>query len=69
VSAQVEVLLPCPFCNSSDLIFFDPFEGDSETERVLCRGCNAEGPFYGGTDSTDQREGAMLWNRRAGVPS
>lgn len=59
------VLEPCPFCGTNDrLRIYNPFDDDSETEVVTCDQCNAEGPYYGCSDSTSETEAIELWNRR-----
>jgi uncharacterized Zn finger protein (UPF0148 family) len=53
---------PCPFCRCDFLFFKDG--------AVACDNCEAEGPFVGHFDSTDdevserRKEAIVKWNRR-----
>lgn len=58
-------MLPCPFCGGTNLHIRAPFEDDAETMVVDCDDCNATGPYYGGSDSTQHHEAMTLWNARA----
>ena len=63
---QVE-LKPCPFCGETErLSVTHPFDEDDETALVDCDRCNAQGPYYGGSDSTSPEEAIAGWNRRVG---
>ena len=63
---QKPTLLPCPFCGNNDkLRIYVPFAEDKETSVVTCDQCNAEGPYFGGSDSQSEDEAIAAWNRRA----
>jgi len=53
-------LLPCPFCNGKAYLA----DLGDETSAVACENCNAQGGYYGGSDSTSPLEAAKMWNRR-----
>ncbi len=59
-----EVLLPCPFCGSDEIMAFcDPDEGrdnSGPSRRIQCAGCNIEAPFY-----PTEAEAVAAWNIRA----
>lgn len=54
-------LLVCPFCGRGDLLGFEP-TGEGGFLAVKCRACGTHGPAK---LSTDEREAAAHWNRRA----
>lgn len=54
-------LKPCPFCGSTDV---HVRQIDKECSVVSCDGCNAEGGYFGGNDSTSPAEAIEAWNRR-----
>lgn len=59
-----DMLKPCPFCGSSDVILVDFWaesEGDDNGYAVRCNWCNALGPYY----EEDKRAAIVRWNRRA----
>lgn len=61
-------LLPCPFCGA-DAAYISAREIDDECFVISCDKCNAEGPYYGGNDSTQPEEARKLWNTRAAPPA
>ena len=54
-------LKPCPFCGSADV---DVCNLDEETSVVACDNCNANGGYFGGSDSTSPTEAIAAWNTR-----
>ena len=54
-------LKPCPFCGNSVLSFR---ELETETIVVTCDTCNADGPYWGETDSQSQQDAINQWNTR-----
>lgn len=52
-----DVMLPCPFCGSSDVV---PQTDDFDNHVIHCSGCGAEGP----NEDTDA-EAERGWNGRA----
>lgn len=50
-------LLPCPFCGGKAYVWMQ--------QRVVCNGCDAEGPECADGNDTDLADNISAWNRRA----
>jgi Lar family restriction alleviation protein len=61
MSADSDMVAPCPFCGSEDVGFTDP----PAPWFVQCRSCLTEGPSAHGDDS--KRGAARAWNTRAAL--
>lgn len=63
VGVQPIVLLPCPFCGSSDLRIVG--DADGFTQFVSCENCQTTGPSNpNGSYETSQRDVVNAWNQR-----
>lgn len=63
------VLLPCPFCGSSDVGFHEDDYGFARW--VICGTCEADGPLLAvqpGTKEAAKLGVSRMWNRRDGDP-
>ena len=57
-------LRPCPFCGGRKAYLDRMESGSDEDSFIHCPECGADGPYYGGTDSTLPHEAVELWNHR-----
>jgi len=60
---MLEIIDPCDFCGSEQIQVEKAEIGN--TQKVVCLGCGAKGPYAGGVDEAEVRKKAIeLWNKR-----